>query len=131
MRNAGDPGKRLLAAAALACAALAAWPTAGRAGKADVVDVGVEAQGERTYRFSVTVRHADEGRDHYADRWQVLTPGGRLLDTRILHHPHENEQPFTRSLGGVEVPADVSRVTVRARDSVHGYGGAEVTIELP
>jgi hypothetical protein len=58
---------------------------------------------------------------------------GRLhpvLATRILHHPHVNEQPFTRSLGGVMIPADISAVTVRAHDSVHGYGGKTLTIQL-
>ena len=28
------------------------------------------------------------------------------------------------------VPADVSRVTVRAHDKEHGYGGAEQTVDL-
>jgi len=42
-----------------------------------------------------------------------------------------NEQPFTRSLSGVEIPADVAEVSVRARDSVHGYGGAEMTVAVP
>ena len=83
-----------------------------------------------TWRFSVTVAHADEGWDHYADAWDVVGPDGTLLGTRTLAHPHETEQPFTRSLGGVFIPADVHEVTIRARDSVHGYGGAEVTVEL-
>ncbi|WP_217495377.1 hypothetical protein [Halofilum ochraceum] len=116
---------------ALVGLALVALSTGGYAGKADVVDVSVEPEGDRTYRFSATVRHDDEGWDHYADRWEVLTPDGEVLDTRVLHHPHENEQPFTRSLGGVEIPAGISRVRIRARDSVHGYGGRESTVELP
>ncbi len=111
--------------------ALIALSTGGYAGEADVVDASVEPEGERTYRFSATVRHADDGWDHYADRWVVLTPDGEALDTRVLHHPHENEQPFTRSLGGVEIPEGISRVRIRARDSVHGYGGREGTVELP
>jgi hypothetical protein len=52
------------------------------------------ATGSGVYRFSVTVRHADEGWDHYADRWEVLTSDGTLLATRTLYHPHVNEQPF-------------------------------------
>ena len=116
---------------ALLGVALVLLSTGGHAGKADVLDVSVEPEGDRTYRFSATVRHEDEGWDHYADRWEVLTPDGEVLDTRVLHHPHENEQPFTRSLGGVEIPAGISRVRIRAGDSVHGYGGREATVELP
>ncbi len=100
------------------------------AGEADVIAVKVSARPGDTWRFDVTVRHADEGWDHYADRWEVLGPDGTVLGTRTLLHPHETEQPFTRSLDGVSVPAGITEVTVRAHDSVHGYGGAEITVSL-
>ena len=106
-------------------------PPAALAGEADVVDVEVTKQGEGQFRFDVTVRHDDEGWDHYADRWEVRGPDGAVLGVRELAHPHVNEQPFTRSLSGVEIPADVAEVRVRARDSVHGYGGAEKTVAVP
>jgi hypothetical protein len=101
------------------------------AGTADVVAADAERTGERTWRVSATVRHADEGWDHYADQFQVLAPDGTVLGTRTLHHPHVDEQPFTRSLSGVTIPDGVDRVTVRARDSVHGHGGASVTVDVP
>ncbi len=104
---------------------------AAMAGEADVVDVEVTKRGDGQFRFEVTVRHADEGWEHYADRWDVVGPDGEVLGVRELAHPHVNEQPFTRSLGGVAIPAGVSEVTVRARDSVHGYGGAEITVDVP
>lgn len=110
-------------------ALLASGPLA--AGEADVVDAEVRATGGDTYRFTATVRHADEGWDHYADRWEVVGPDGDVLGTRTLHHPHVDEQPFTRSLSGVSVPAGVTRVTLRAGDSVHGLGGATVELLLP
>jgi hypothetical protein len=100
------------------------------AGEADVVAVEAVKESAGTWRFDVTVAHADEGWDHYADRWEVLAPDGRVLGTRVLLHPHVGEQPFTRSLGGVAIPQEIDRVTVRAHDSVHDYGGAEVTVEL-
>ena len=87
-------------------------------------------ESDGTWRFRVTVRHDDEGWDHYADRWQVETPDGRVLGTRVLLHPHENEQPFTRALGGVVIPEEVEEVVIRAHDSVHGDGGATVTVRL-
>ena len=54
-----------------------------------------------------------------------------MLGTRVLLHPHDKEQPFTRSLSGVAIPAGTDRVRLRAHDSVHDYGGAEMTVELP
>jgi hypothetical protein len=100
------------------------------AGEADVVDVDAGLQGGGTWRFSVTVRHEDEGWDHYADKWVVAGPDGTVYGERILLHPHENEQPFTRSQPGIRIPDDVSSVTVRAHDSVHDFGGAEMTVNL-
>ena len=117
---------------ALGLAAIAALlPALALAGEADVVGAEAYPEGENRWRFSVTVAHGDEGWDHYADQWDVVAPDGTVLGTRVLLHPHETEQPFTRSLGGVEVPAGLDRVILRARDSVHGYGGAELEITLP
>ena len=101
------------------------------AGEADVVDVSVKQSGKNTYSFRVTVRHADEGWDHYANKWDVVAPDGTVLGTRVLHHPHVDEQPFTRSLSGVNIPDTVDTVTVRAHDSVHLYGGETKMVKLP
>ena len=100
------------------------------AGPADVVGVKVSKTAPNTYRFDVTVKHGDEGWDHYADRWDVVSPDGTVLGTRILHHPHVEEQPFTRS-DVIKVPSGVKSVTVRAGDKVHGLGGEEMTVALP
>jgi hypothetical protein len=101
------------------------------AGEADVVGVEVRKENAGTYRFDVTVAHGDEGWDHYADAWDVVSPDGTVLGTRVLLHPHENEQPFTRSLSGVAIPDGITEVTLRARDSVHEYGGLEMQAILP
>ena len=105
--------------------------SAAQAGEADVVGVEAVPDGGGKWRFHVTVRHGDTGWDHYADKWDVVAPDGRVLGTRVLAHPHENEQPFTRSLGGVAIPEEVLEVTLRAHDSVHGYGGQEAVVTLP
>jgi len=104
-------------------------PVASIAGEATIVDVQAARDGD-AWRFDVTVSHGDEGWDHYADAWQVLGPGDAVLGTRELLHPHVTEQPFTRSLAGVAIPADLGEVRVRARDSVHGWG-APVGVTLP
>ena len=100
-------------------------------GEADVVKATAQKEAAGTWRFRVTVRHGDEGWDHYADRWDVLAPDGTVLGIRTLLHPHVEEQPFTRLLGGVAIPEGIAGVTLRARDSVHGYGGETITVELP
>lgn len=106
-------------------------PWAGFCDEADVVNVEVTQTGKGVFRFDVTVRHADTGWDHYADKWEVLTPEGTVVGTRTLHHPHVDEQPFTRSLSGVNIPATVGKVSVRAHDSVHAFGGQTKTVQLP
>lgn len=77
-----------------------------------------------------TVRHNDEGWDHYANAWQVLDPQGNELAWRLLAHPHEDEQPFTRDKCGIVIPPEVRKVTVRAQCKVHGFGGEEVVVDL-
>jgi len=78
---------------------------------------------------SVTLSHPDTGWDHYADGWEVLTPDGTSLGLRILAHPHVAEQPFTRSLGDVKVPAGVRELHIRTR--CNRDGGADQTFVLP
>lgn len=106
-------------------------PGALKAGEADVLDAAVRKSAAGEYNFDVTVAHQDEGWSHYADKWDVLGPEETILGTRTLLHPHVGEQPFTRSLSGVEIPAAFTEVTIRAHDSVHGYGGATITIQVP
>ena len=101
------------------------------AGEADVIKVEVKRIQENTYYFDVTVSHGDTGWDHYADKWDILSPDGTILGTRVLLHPHVNEQPFTRSLSNVSIPGHIKKVTIRAHDLIHKYGGKKVTVELP
>lgn len=72
-------------------------------------------------QFSVTLSHPDTGWDHYADGWEVLDADGNSLGVRVLAHPHVTEQPFTRSLSGVQIPEGATVVYVRARCNVDGW----------
>lgn len=101
------------------------------AGEADIEDVLIVCDASRNCSFHVAVRHDDTGWDHYADHWRVLGPDGAELGKRVLHHPHVDEQPFTRSLSGVSIPEGVSEVTVEAHDSVHEYGGEQQRVFVP
>jgi hypothetical protein len=102
------------------------------AGQADVLAVEIRPGAARgDFDIEVTVRHADTGWDHYANRWEVLGPQGQILATRTLFHPHVSEQPFTRSLSGVAIPRTTTWVRIRAHDLVHGAAGREVTVSVP
>ncbi len=105
---------------------------AGMAMASDVEIVNVEAvQSDSAWRFDVTLRHDDTGWDHYADGWEVLAPDGTRLGLRVLVHPHVEEMPFTRSLGGVVIPEGITEVTIRARDNVDGWTARTFTFALP
>lgn len=101
------------------------------AGEADVLTLIITKTAARTYTVTVTIGHNDEGWQHYVDRWEVVAPDGTVLATRTLYHPHVDEQPFTRSLYGLMIPDGVTRIRVRAHDTVHGFGGVEQEIVLP
>ncbi|MEM7471640.1 MAG: hypothetical protein AAF340_09845 [Pseudomonadota bacterium] len=103
--------------------------TAAFADQAKVENATAQNSGA-TWTFEVTISHPDTGWDHYADGWAVLAPDGTELGYRTLHHPHENEQPFTRSLSGVSVPSTLSEVKIRAHDSVHGWSDQLYTLRL-
>ena len=100
------------------------------AGEVDVLEVKAEKAGDRTYSFTVTVKHDDEGWDHYANQWEVLGPDGNVIGTRVLYHPHIGERQFTRKLRGVTIPEGVEHVIVRVHDKLHGYS-REKLIALP
>lgn len=112
--------------------ALLVAASAAGAGEVDVLRVDIQpASTHGRYVIAVTLRHADSGWDHYANRWEVLGPTGEVIAERRLHHPHVDEQPFTRSLDDVELPANLTWIRVRGHDLVHGYGGREVTLSVP
>jgi len=102
-----------------------------------VIAVNAIDHGGQGWTFSVTVQHPDTGWSDYCNGWDVVTDQGEILKsssqdqfTRLLLHPHEHEQPFTRSQSGLHVPEGATILTVRAHDIVHGFGGKEITINL-
>ncbi len=100
------------------------------ASEVEVINVQSKSQGDQKYHFDVTLKHTDEGWDHYANRWEILDTQGKILATRTLSHPHVNEQPFTRSLT-TKLPEHIKTIIVRGHDSVHKYGGEGITVNLP
>lgn len=120
---------RLACRSAICLAVLLAAPTV-QAGEADVLAATARQDMRGAWTVSATILHADEGWNHYADRFDVLSPDGTVLGSRTLFHPHVNEQPFTRSLSSLTIPENVDVITVRAHDSVHELGGATIEVVL-
>jgi hypothetical protein len=111
--------------------------TDGGMANANVLFVKAQLTGDATWTFMVTVEHPDRGWEDYADGWDVVLPDGMVVKpdpespfTRLLLHPHETEQPFTRNQSGVKIPPDIEQVIVRAHDLVDGFGGKEVIVDL-
>ena len=121
-----------LATITLAAAGLVlAGPVIGEQRHPDVVAAKVRAAGPDRFDFDVTVSSPYDTPKRYADAFRVTTIEGKVLGERILLHDHATEQPFTRDLYGVAIPAGIRTVRVQARDMKHGYGGRTVDVALP
>ena len=96
----------------------------------DIVGVEVSRNGSG-YTFAVTVSSPYDSPQRYADAFRVRAEDGAVYGVNELAHDHASEQPFTRTLSGVQVPAGVGTVLVEGRDQVNGWGGGTQTVELP
>ncbi len=114
----------------LALLCLAFGPTLLTADPAEILAAEAHPEGSGQWTLYVTLQHADTGWDHYADGWEVTAPDGTRLGFRELLHPHVHEQPFTRSLRGVGIPAGLGHVLIRARDNLDGWGADTLAVPL-
>jgi hypothetical protein len=108
---------------------LLSFLSSAMAGEVEIVTTIFASQG-KLWQVSATLRHDDTGWNQYADAWRVVSADGTVLGTRVLYHPHEHEQPFTRSLDGVTIPADMHVVYVEAHCKVHGWSPHRVRVDL-
>ena len=93
---------------------------------AHIMGVSYERTGADTYTMSATVRHDDAGWEDYAN--VIKLEGERVQNgIRELLHPHDNEQPFTRSQSGVNATGEVR---VSANDNKEGQDGTVVVLAL-
>ena len=97
---------------------------------AQVTSVLATKKSDGSWCFGTTVRHNDQGWEHYADGWEVIDLEGNQIGERLLAHPHDNEQPFTRSQCNIKVPLGISKVIVRAKCNKHGFGGKPIVVDL-
>jgi len=110
-------------------AALIAMTGPAFADPAQIVDATARATGTG-WQFDVTIAHGDTGWEDYADGWRVELADGTILGTRILVHPHVEEQPFTRSLREVAIPDGVETVHIRAATNVTGWADTRRAVTL-
>ena len=85
--------------------------------------------GGNDWIFHVTLKHNDTGWEHYADAWRIVDEEGKEIGKRVLYHPHEYEQPFTRSLSGVKLDEDAI-IYIEAHDKVHGWSKDRVKVNF-
>lgn len=104
-------------------------PQLAFSGQAEIKNVTLEYHNV-DWTFIVTLQHQDTGWKHYADGWRIVDVKGHVLGNRTLYHPHVNEQPFTRSLSGVKIPAGTKIIFVEAHDKVHGWNKDRVRIDM-
>jgi hypothetical protein len=97
----------------------------------DVIAAKVQPRGGNQFDFDVTVSSPYDTPQRYADAFRVMHKDGTVYGERVLLHDHATEQPFTRELHGVNVPAGVRNVVVQARDLKNGWGGKTVELLLP
>ena len=116
--------------AGLAAAVVTAEPVPAVADKPQAIFARILKLKATSYEIEVLVQHNDTSWDHYADRWEVIGPGGKILGTRVLFHPHIGERQFKRKLRGVTIPEGVEHVIIRVHDKVHGYS-REKLIAMP
>ena len=95
----------------------------------DVVDASVSCDDD-TCTVEATISSPYDSTERYADAFRVSTTDGDVLGERELTHDHAEEQPFTRSLTGVEIPAAVDEVVVEGHDLEHGWGGKTVSVPV-
>ena len=100
------------------------------ASEAHIENVVTNKSANGKVSFTVTLRHADKSWDHYANFWQVETLQGVVLAKRVLHHPHINEQPFTRSLSSIVIPEGVRQVIVTAGCTLDGKHSNDYLVDL-
>ena len=103
--------------------------SAAFAGDVEIVKTEFSKRGD-SWNINTTLRHGDTGWEHYADAWRIVDEEGKELGKRTLFHPHENEQPFTRSLSGTRIPSGTRIVYVEAHDKKHGWSKQRVKVDL-
>ena len=101
-----------------------------KANDINILAAAIIHQSHGEYLVNVKLEHHDTGWQHYADEWRLVDNKGNILGSRVLHHPHVHEQPFTRSLSNVKLSNELQAVFIEAHDKVHGWTKIRLMIDL-
>lgn len=116
---------------AVASATTETTPDTTRAPYGAVLAAELRRASDGTWSVDVTISSAYDTAERYADGWRVLDDEGDVLGEQELTHDHADEQPFTRTQTGLEIPDSVSTVTIEVHDTENGYGGEPLEVDLP
>ncbi len=111
-------------------ASLIVYPGSSTADEVNILSTEFIYINNDQWNAKVTLKHADSGWDHYADKWRIIDSMGKILATRTLYHPHIEEQPFTRGLENISIPNNITTVYVEAHDKLHGWSKKRLKIDL-
>ena len=114
----------------LASALLLALSHSSKANNISILATAIIHQSHGEYLVNVKLEHRDTGWQHYADEWRIVDSQGNILGSRVLQHPHVNEQPFTRALSNVKLSNELDTVYIEAHDKVHGWTKNRLKIDL-
>jgi hypothetical protein len=119
MKNNMDKFRRLLPLlipATLMAVTLAQPTNAAEQRYPDVVAVKVHARAPVRFDFDVTISSPYDTPQRYADAFRITGKDGKVYGERILWHDHADEQPFTRDLYGVAIPAAGPPIRLRRQN---------------
>ena len=101
-----------------------------KANDINILAAAITHQSHGEYLVNVKLGHHDTGWQHYADEWRLVDDKGNILGSRVLQHPHINEQPFTRALSNIKLGSGLETIYIEAHDKVHGWTKNRLMIDL-
>lgn len=100
------------------------------ANEVKIIQANLIYQNHGQYLINVKLQHQDTGWDHYADEWRIVDAQGNILGSRVLLHPHIDEQPFTRALSNVKLDQNLTTIFIEAHDKKHGWSKQKLKLDL-
>jgi hypothetical protein len=101
-----------------------------QANDVEILAAAIIHQSQGEYLINVKLQHQDTGWEHYADEWRIVDQHGNVLGSRVLLHPHIDEQPFTRALSNVKLDDSHQVIYIEAHDKQHGWAKQKLEIDL-
>lgn len=83
-----------------------------------------------TWTVHVTLRHDDEGYDHYVNGWRIVDAKKNVLASQEIYHPHNKKKSFTDNKSNITIPKDAKIIFLEAQAKPHGWGKQRVRIDM-